>query len=598
MAPLMLFVWPVVALILFAALGREKGLIWTVVAGYLLLPDGFGYELSGLPDYDKRSAVALSAVLGAMLFWGKSSWPVPTFGAGLTKRSRMLMRNAQNAAKIQEIWCELLNLESVAPEDDFFELGGSGKEARKMLRAVSEALRLPLITTAELRSASVLADFTRLVERKSEAEIRAIERASRTGGLGKFFLLLFLAICVGQVMTVQDNGFPLINGDRFRTALGIRDAIAYISDSVIDFTPFFLAWFWLRTPEHHKELLRAIVIFGVIYAFLALVEMRLSPQLNRWVYGYFPHEWQQHVRGGAFRPVVFLRHGLWLAFFLLTASVAAFGLYRMTTSQLRYAYLAAGLWILAVLLISPNLGAALLAILFIPALLFLSRKLLARGMMLVAMIFLLYPAARQAEMVPLDRFLGVIERISVDRAASLEFRFRNEDALLARALEKPVWGWGGWGRSRVIDDRGRDTSTVDGLWILTLGATGWVGYIAFFGVLTLPLLMLPKAVRRKEMSYATAAMAVILAANLVYLLPNSALSPIGWLLAGAIGGFVSWRPDLTAPIAEVIDDDHAKPRYTRFDTAQPVPEVRIPSRDTTPSRTPTPSYRRSRKAKG
>ena len=35
---------------------------------------------------------------------------------------------------------------------------------------------------------------------------------------------------------------------------------------------------------------------------------------------------------------------------------------------------------------------------------------------------------------------------------------------------QPVWGWGGWGRSRVVDEQsGRDTTPTDGMWIIYLG---------------------------------------------------------------------------------------------------------------------------------
>ena len=37
------------------------------------------------------------------------------------------------------------------------------------------------------------------------------------------------------------------------------------------------------------------------------------------------------------------------------------------------------------------------------------------------------------------------------------------------ALDRPVFGWGGWGRSRLHDDQGRDVSVTDGLCIISAG---------------------------------------------------------------------------------------------------------------------------------
>ena len=35
------------------------------------------------------------------------------------------------------------------------------------------------------------------------------------------------------------------------------------------------------------------------------------------------------------------------------------------------------------------------------------------------------------------------------RADSLDYRFENDDFLIAKALQQPIFGWGGWSRNRV-----------------------------------------------------------------------------------------------------------------------------------------------------
>ena len=359
----------------------------------------------------------------------------------------------------------------------------------------------------------------------------------------------------------------------------------------ISILPFFLAWRWLRAPRHHEELLKVLVITGFVYSLLAIIEMRLSPQINRTVYGYFPHSWQQHVRGGQFRPVVFLRHGLWLAFFLLSASFAAFGLYKSLKEPFaRILYLSAGLWILAVLFISPNLGAAMLAVVFAPVIFLAPRAIQARIIMVAAVVFLIFPSVRQANLVPLNSFLNYVSTISAERAQSLLFRLENEDDMLARASAKPLFGWGGWGRWRVIDPKGRDTTVSDGLWIITLGERGWAGYLSIFGLMVAPLILLARTHRRRSLSPATLTLGMISAANLVYLVPNSALSPAGWAVFGAVAGAISWRPVANAAESELMEQDtRGHPRYSRFaysqrQTASPAPEDPGPSPHTRYSR--------------
>ena len=54
--------------------------------------------------------------------------------------------------------------------------------------------------------------------------------------------------------------------------------------------------------------------------------------------------------------------------------------------------------------------------------------------------------------------------VNQTRADSLLFRLVNEDMLAAKALQRPLFGWGGWGRNRVFDEEGRDL--YDHRWVL------------------------------------------------------------------------------------------------------------------------------------
>ena len=48
-----------------------------------------------------------------------------------------------------------------------------------------------------------------------------------------------------------------------------------------------------------------------------------------------------------------------------------------------------------------------------------------------------------------------------DRAGSLEFRLMNEDLFIAKALQRPIFGWGGWGRGSLYEPGGRLLTIVD-----------------------------------------------------------------------------------------------------------------------------------------
>ena len=66
----------------------------------------------------------------------------------------------------------------------------------------------------------------------------------------------------------------------------------------------------------------------------------------------------------------------------------------------------------------------------------------------IAMGFLAMPALRHSGLVQFDGFVNWVNGFAPDRASSLQFRLDNEDELLARAMEQPLFGWGGWASTR------------------------------------------------------------------------------------------------------------------------------------------------------
>ena len=76
-----------------------------------------------------------------------------------------------------------------------------------------------------------------------------------------------------------------------------------------------------------------LIVAGLCYSVPMLFEVRMSPQLHTWIYGYFPHSFVQQMREGGFRPVVFLGHGLLTAFFIMSAAVAAAAFWQTRTRR-------------------------------------------------------------------------------------------------------------------------------------------------------------------------------------------------------------------------------------------------------------------------
>ena len=354
-------------------------------------------------------------------------------------------------------------------------------------------------------------------------------------------ILIFLFV-FSPIATVLVNGEPLIfrNGS-FLPGLRFTDMVALVITQAMMLFPVILARNILASEEAHRDLLKILMVAGLIYSIPMLIEIRLSPQLNLWVYGYFQHSFIQSIRFGGFRPVVFLDHGLWVAFFAMTSTMAAFTLWRVDRSTHRAVYLLAAGYLGIVLVLSKSLGALLFAILLTPLIFLLNRKM----QLLVAFVLILpilaYPVLKTSNLVPSQWMIEQAKKVNDDRANSLKFRFYNEDILLDRANEKPLFGWGSWGRNHIHNpDSGEITTVTDGRWIIVFGVFGWIGFIAEFGLLTLPLALLwriNRKVRVEDISPYAGPIALILAINVVDLLPNATLTPLTWLLSGALLGY-------------------------------------------------------------
>lgn len=367
-----------------------------------------------------------------------------------------------------------------------------------------------------------------------------------TGKSGRMIIVAFtVLLIVTPLVTVLQNPEPIISGPRFIPGLRLYDAVSMITAVIITIMPFWIGLRYLNTRQAHKTLLKAFVYGALVYSIPALFEVRMSPQLHTWIYGFFQHDFLQHIRAGGFRPVVFLSHGLMLGIFLCIALLSALILWRESLRDGKTAsgWLIAAIWLAIVLEISKNLGALAIAVVLSTLIVFTGRRVQTTFAIVVAAVVVFYPMLRGAGLVPVDGVYDLARSVDQDRADSLKFRLDNEDALLVRANEKPVFGWGSWGRNQLYDpETGKMLSVTDGAWIILIGIYGWLGYVAHFGLLTLPILFY--IIRRKKFgpSLITPGIMIVLSAVLIDQIPNAGLVSYVWLIAGGLTGYVLWRP--------------------------------------------------------
>ena len=382
--------------------------------------------------------------------------------------------------------------------------------------------------------------------------------------LSRICLLLLL---VGSVGTVLTNREPIPVVQRFLPGISLYDGISLLGATILSMIPFILGRKFFAHSEQQKYLLWAICAAAGFYAIPALYEVRMSPQLHSMVYGYFPHSFLQHYRGaGIWRPVVFLEHGLNLGLFMAMAIIGALVLLKAAVAEQRLRYIGLTAWLFLTLLLSTNLGALLLTLVCGGVVFFFGRRTQLLFATAITCIILTYPMARSTAIVPLDTVVRVAEWIDTTRAASLQYRLRNEEVFLQKAAQKPLLGWGPWGRNHAYDPYGNVATVADGYWIGPITVGGWARYIAEFGLLSIGILTLYLRRRRLELDSINVGLCMVLVLNLVDLIPNSGLSPITWLCAGALLG----RSEITSKTAVTTEtQSHSEPprvQYSRFPT--------------------------------
>ena len=364
------------------------------------------------------------------------------------------------------------------------------------------------------------------------ALIFAGPRALRLPREGWLVMLMTLYV-ISPMLTVLTNRDPLFFGSLMLPGLKPYDAASAAVTNVIGLIPFLLGYNMLRTTGSQDYLLRSLVAAMLIYSILMIIEIRLSPQLHTWIYGFFPHSFDQQMRGGGFRPVVFLGHGLLVA--ILTSMTIAAAAY-LVRARAQIFGVSTWFWLvylMCIMVLCRSLGALILAAAALLAALFIRRGSVRLICALVAITVLVYPMMRGADFMPVQAFADQVAVASPERASSFQFRIVNEEILLERARQRPVFGWGGYGRNEIFDQyTGQNMSVTDGTWIIIIGTSGWAGYVATFGLLCLP--MVSVWWRGAHVSAATVALSLMLAVNLLDLLPNSSLTPLTWLLAGTL----------------------------------------------------------------
>jgi hypothetical protein len=331
--------------------------------------------------------------------------------------------------------------------------------------------------------------------------------------------------------------------------LGVKDGL---QESFNTFTiwgiPYIAGRLYFTNADSIKLLCRSVFAAGLIYIPFVIFELKMSPQAHRIVYGYMQHSFAQVMRGDGYRPMVFMQHGIMLGTWMCMAALV--GLWCTYTKVFPKKMWYSPMILLAFVLLGTafackSSGAAGLCIMGIVALVVTAKLKFAILVWIMLIIPPAYVGTRATGYWDGQNLCDLItEKFSADRASSLQFRFDNENILVEKALERPFFGWGGWGRSRVYDEEsGEDLSTTDGFWIITLGRRGYFGLFSVTLAMILPtllfLLKCPAKLWGKPEFAPTAVLCIIPLLFMIDSMLNAMVNQAYIIFAGGISGMLA-----------------------------------------------------------
>ena len=359
--------------------------------------------------------------------------------------------------------------------------------------------------------------------------------------------------------------------------LGLYDGVSEITGWMGSWTlPWFLGRIYFKTADDMRTLATAFFFGGLVYIPICLYEIRMAPTLHRTLYGFHQHGFAHAVRWGGYRPRGFMQTGLMTALYMCSAAVIGLCLWRarvlVRVGRTPVPMMLVVPFLAVVAFFCKGTGAIVLAF-GVVVCLYASVVLRTRLPLIAYMcVSPLYIVARANGVWDGMGLVDFVSNFSAERAQSLNFRFVNENVLIEKASQRPVFGWGGWNRSAVFNERGDKTSVSDGLWIILYGKAGLLGMISFMVALMMPVLMFIhrfKAHRWLSKSVApTTALALMLAMYQVDCLFNGMESPLNFLIAGGLAGtMLMARSPQRAAAAEPAGARAQRPRRP----AGPVP---------------------------
>ncbi|PKL39697.1 MAG: hypothetical protein CVV44_05600 [Spirochaetae bacterium HGW-Spirochaetae-1] len=326
----------------------------------------------------------------------------------------------------------------------------------------------------------------------------------------------------------------------FANGLGVYNAVAAAVQTSLDWGIFYLAGRMFFTDKVAlRHLVGGIIIGGLIYAPLALFEVRMSPQLSIIVYGFFPSSFLQQIRYGGFRPIVFMTHGLMVSLWMAATFTVSFWLFR--AKEITEINKIPMILVVLLLLITTVLCKSANGFVFIilGILSYYLCKILKSTMMLkiIILVIPLYLILRVSGVLPTETLIDYLAKIfDAERIESLSVRLFQEEVFGRKALEHPLLGWGWMDFAWPLDPFTGINAVrmIDAYYIIIFGVRGFLGLASLYAV----LLSGPWIIMKFKNTYIDAmVLSIIVIFFAIDTLINGMINPVYILIAGALIGF-------------------------------------------------------------
>jgi len=390
-----------------------------------------------------------------------------------------------------------------------------------LLLPVKVAIDFPFIPPLDKESIPVIAALIgcRYVKK---VKIRLLPKE----GIEKWLIIVLLVTPFFTMLNNQET-YNFIPG------LTLHDTFSAIISQYLFVLPLIIGMQVIKKYEDQILMFKLLVIAALFYSIPILFEVRMSPQLHTWIYGFFPHSWTQQYRFGGFRPVVFMGHGLIVAMFIAISLGASAILLKEKIKSYGVTPWFVFIYFFGLLVLSKSVAAIVLGAFLGLAIIWLPLYIIKRLSVFIIIIVITYPFLSIFELFPHEQLVRLAMDLDPARGESLAFRFFNENLLLEHAQKKIFFGWGSWGRYRLAG------SVTDGYWIITLASYGVLGFISLFG---LPVIIVLKATKysnfiiNKNEKRLLLYHALIVSIIMIDQLPNASLSSWLFFIIGALLG--------------------------------------------------------------